>query len=85
MREFLSGATAALCLVAALFFVRFWRQTRDRLFGFFALAFFVLATNWIALAFVPVENEARTLVYVARLVAFILILVAVIDKNRSRD
>jgi hypothetical protein len=83
MRDFLSGATAALCLVVALYFLRFWRQTRDRLFVYFSLAFAVLALNWVGLAYVPPQDEARTLIYAMRLVAFALILIAIVDKNRS--
>ena len=83
MREFLSGATSALCLVAALYFLRFWRQTRDRLFAFFAVSFAILAVNWTALAFLPPAEEARTAVYGARILAFVLIIFAVIDKNRK--
>jgi hypothetical protein len=83
MREFMLGATAALCVVAALFFLRFWRQTRDRLFAYFSVAFGLLAGNWTALALIPAEHESRTLAYVVRLVAFALILVGVVDKNRS--
>ena len=30
----LQGATATACCVAALFFLKFWRTTRDRLFFF---------------------------------------------------
>jgi uncharacterized membrane protein len=83
MKEFLSGVATTLCLVAALFFLRFWRQTHDRLFAFFAVAFVIMSANWAALAFLPVEDEARTVVYGVRILAFVLILVAVIDKNRS--
>jgi hypothetical protein len=83
MREFLLGATAALAFVVALFFLRFWRQTRDRLFAYFAVAFVLLAANWTALAFIPAESESRPLAYLVRLVAFALILVGVIDKNRA--
>ena len=83
MRELLYGIVVAESLVAALFFVRFWRESRDRLFKYFAAAFTLLAINWFLLAFVPPQVEARTAVYVLRLVAFILIIVAIVDKNRS--
>jgi hypothetical protein len=83
VREYLLGATAGLSLVAALFFLRFWRKAGDRLFAFFSLAFALLAANWTALALIPPEDESRTIAYAVRLVAFVLILVAVVDKNRS--
>jgi hypothetical protein len=83
LRVFLLGSLSAASFVAALFFARFWRETLDRLFAFFAIAFALLAINWCALAFIPAENEARTIVYVVRLVGFLLILTAIVDKNRS--
>jgi hypothetical protein len=81
--HFMVGAIATACLVAGIFFLRFWRKTRDRLFALFAAAFLLLALNWVALAFTS-RDEMRTALYAVRLVAFVLILVAIIDKNRSR-
>jgi hypothetical protein len=70
------------CFVAGLFFLRFWRKTRDRLFAIFAAAFWLLGANWLALAFTEVD-EVKTWLYAVRLLAFILILFAIIDKNRA--
>ena len=84
MRELLNGAIVMACLVASLYFVRFWRASSDRLFAFFALAFAIMGINWVALAFVPAQHEARPALYVVRLVAFGLILVAIVDKNRKQ-
>ena len=84
MREILYGILVAECLVVALFFLRFWRQSRDRLFLYFAAAFAILAPNWFLLVYVPPENEARALVYLFRLVSFSLIIIAIVDKNRSK-
>ena len=81
--HFMLGAIAMACVVAAGFFLRFWRKTRDRLFGLFAAAFGVLALNWVALAFTQ-GDEVRVLLYAVRLVAFVVILAAIIDKNRVR-
>jgi hypothetical protein len=83
MATFLTGMTSALSLVAALFFLRFWRQTRDRFFLLFSAAFFAMTFNWVSLALVDPENEIRPLFYTARAVAFVLILAAIVDKNRS--
>ena len=80
---FLWGASAAASWVAGLFFLRFWRDTRDRLFALFAAAFWALTVNWLGLALTDPPDEARTLFYLVRLVAFILILTAIVDKNRS--
>jgi hypothetical protein len=80
---FLWGASACASWVAGLFFLRFWRETRDRFFGLFAAAFWALSLNWIGLALTEPPDEARTAFYLVRLLAFLLILAAVVDKNRS--
>lgn len=85
MIQFISGAIMMACWVAGLFFLRFWRKTGDRLFAIFGLAFWMLAGERVILALINPENEARTFVYVIRLFAFILILWAILDKNRSRS
>jgi uncharacterized membrane protein HdeD (DUF308 family) len=82
--EFLSGATLILCLVAALLFIRFYRRTSDRLFLFFAAAFAILGVNRIFFLLIDANNEARTWLYAVRLVAFLLIIYAIVDKNFRR-
>ncbi len=84
MIHFLSGGIAMGCAVAGLFFLRFWRQTRDRLFALFALAFFVLAVNRAGLVFAAHHQLRGDYLYWVRFLAFALILLAVVDKNRSR-
>ena len=81
--HFMLGAIAMSCVVAASFFLRFWRKTGDRLFGLFGLAFGMLGLNWVALAFTR-GDELRLMLYAVRLLAFVVILVAIIDKNRAR-
>jgi hypothetical protein len=83
MTNLLSGAIIMGCLVAGLFFLRFWKRTRDRLFAMFAAAFWMMAVNRIVLAALDQESEFRTPVYGVRLLAFVLILIAIIDKNRG--
>jgi hypothetical protein len=84
MTEFMAGAVAALACVAGLFFLRFWRTTRDRFFGFFALSFFLMALQRALIALVPRATEHMASVYGVRLLAFVVILVAILDKNRAR-
>jgi hypothetical protein len=84
-KYFLWGALTIACWVAGLFFLRFWRQSRDRFFAYFAVAFWVLALNWIGLLFIDPTNEARLYVFVIRLFAFIVIIAGIVDKNRQRD
>jgi hypothetical protein len=79
MNEFLRGAVAACCLVAGLFFLRFWRLTRDRLFLFFCIAFWIFAANWVVLA---LGGPLAEHLYVLRLVTFAVIALAIVDKNR---
>jgi hypothetical protein len=79
---FLSGAVSALFLVAGLFFLRFWKRTRDGLFLAFALAFFLLGIGQGLLTLAVIPDEERSLLYLIRLAAFALILAAIIRKNR---
>jgi hypothetical protein len=75
------GAIAAGYAVAGLFFLRFWRDTQDRLFVLFAVAFFVLAINRVI--GVLLSPPDRDHVYWVRFAAFAVILLAIVDKNRS--
>ncbi len=81
---FISGLLAAGYAVAALFFLRFWRSSRDRLFGFFAASFFLLFLQRVALALASDLVGNAAWYYVVRLLAFSLIIVAIADKNRGR-
>jgi hypothetical protein len=82
MENFLMGAIAMASVVTSLFFLRFWRDTGDRLFVIFATAFLLLAMTRIGLVLSHSPEEGQTHWYWARLVAFLLILVAIVDKNR---
>lgn len=84
MRIFAWGVLAMASLVAALFFLRYWRATRERLFGFFSLAFVGLAINWTVLAIIdqPADEARQANAYIIRLVAFVILLIGIIDKNR---
>ena len=77
------GATACGNWVVGLFFLKFWKQTRDRFFLLFAVAFWLLAANRVALAVVGGASEQLEVIYLVRLVAFLLIIVAIVDKNRA--
>jgi|JI10StandDraft_1071094.scaffolds.fasta_scaffold59514_6 hypothetical protein len=78
----IGGALAALATVIALFFWRYWGLTRDRLFVFFAAAFALMGLNWASLAALDPASEARPYLYLLRLGAFVLIAIAIVDKNR---
>jgi hypothetical protein len=84
MEQFMMGAIAMASVIVAIFFLRFWRDTGDRLFAMFSLSFFLLGLTRVGLAMSPEPTfaEGHTHWYWARLAAFILILVAIADKNR---
>ena len=81
--DFLSGAVAFGFFVCSLFFLRFWRRTSDQLFIAFALAFALLGAGQAIIALANVPTEERGYLYLIRLAAFALILVAIVRKNRT--
>jgi hypothetical protein len=80
---FLQTVSATAAVAAGLFFFRFWRESRDRLFAFYGAAFWVLAVSWVLLALINPSDETRPYVYAIRLVAFLLMIVGMVDKNRG--
>jgi uncharacterized membrane protein YeiB len=78
-----SGGIVMGYAVVGLFFLRFWRETRDRLFLIFSAAFCLLGAQRLALVFSHDMVEDHTGLYLVRLFAFLLILAAILDKNRS--
>lgn len=85
MAVFVSGAIMMGYLVAGLFFFRFWRETRDRLFGIFGAAFWLLALQRFVLTLGERNDTADIPIYALRLLAFVLILYAIWDKNRGTE
>jgi hypothetical protein len=85
METFLMGAIAMAWGVVAAFFVRFWRETRDRLFLIFAIAFGLLGSTRVIIAAMEDPQREHSHVYWLRLAAYLLILIAIIDKNRPRS
>lgn len=85
---YLLGAMAMGCFVASMFFFRFFRDTRDRLFFWFGLSFLMEAGNRSLAAF-EVFTADDPLYYGIRLAAYLLILWAIVEKNlparRPRD
>jgi hypothetical protein len=81
MIDFLAGAAALGYAIAGMFFVRFWRTTRDRLFLAFAAAFALLAANQVLAALLEAGDERTPFVYSLRVLGFLLILAAIVDKN----
>jgi hypothetical protein len=81
--DFLSGAVALGFAACALFFLRFWKRTREQLFLAFAVAFLLLGIGQTILALASIPTEERGSIYLIRLAAFLLILFAVGWKNRK--
>jgi hypothetical protein len=81
--DFLSGAVALGFAACALFFLRFWRRTREQLFLAFAVSFLLLGMGQTILALANIPTEERGSIYLLRLAAFLLILFAVGWKNRK--
>jgi uncharacterized membrane protein len=84
MLQFVTGATVMACLVAVLFFARFWRRTREPLFAWFAVAFGLMGLNWQLLALSDPSDEFRPYLYLLRLAAYATIIAAVVQKNRRK-
>ena len=84
MHQIIAGAVAMGLGVAGLFFLRFWRRTHDRLFAFFAIAFFILAGNRVVLTLTTLPEDKADLYWI-RFFSFVMILAAIIDKNWDRS
>lgn len=82
MTSFISGALMMGYVVAALFFLRFWRRTSDRFFLAFAVAFILLAVQRTVLAATGASVEDARSLYLLRFAAFAVILLAIVAKNR---
>lgn len=85
MKSLLAGMNTMGFLIAALFFLRFWWRTRDRLFATFSCAFVLLALNQVLVGFSVGSSEQEGLLYLPRLIAFALLIVAIISKNFGKD
>lgn len=79
---FLLGIIATASVTAGVFFLRFWRDTRDSLFLAFAIAFLIEGVNRSAMLLLSQPNEGSTWIYLIRFLAFLLILAGIINKNR---
>lgn len=78
---FLIGVITTCSLVVALFFLKFWRQTRDFLFLAFGIAFLMLGADSAAVLRVPKPNEGSAAIFAVRLLVSVLILGAILKKN----
>jgi hypothetical protein len=84
VEAFLSGLTTMGFAAGGLFFAGFWRRTRDGLFAAFGIAFWLLAANQAAVSLLGIPREEQSWVYLLRLAAFALIILAILRKNLGR-
>jgi hypothetical protein len=80
---FFQGATALAAAAIGLYFLRFFRATRDPFFVMFAVAFWIFAVDRVLLASLNRASDFTTVVYTVRLLAFVLIIAAIVVKNRQ--
>jgi hypothetical protein len=78
---FFSGVIAMGFVICSVFFVRFWRRTNDSLFLVFSIAFLLLALNQALTTLLGLPLEERSWLYLLRLAAFIIIIIAIVRKN----
>jgi hypothetical protein len=81
----MQGMCAAIAMAVGLSFLSFWKRSRDRLFLYFAIAFWLMGSSWVLLGLIAPEADNRLYVYGLRLLAFLLVIVAIVDKNRSQS
>lgn len=79
---FLLGVIVTGSATASAFFLRFWRKTRDPLFLAFALAFGIEAGNRLAFFWLDNPKEGAAGIYIVRLISYLVILFAIVNKNR---
>ena len=81
MNQLILGASAMACFTISVFFIRFWKTTNDRFFLFFAGAFIVEGIERSMIGLIQHSDEQEPLFYFMRLLSFLIILFAVLDKN----
>jgi hypothetical protein len=83
MEGILTGAITFASFAVGLFFLRFWKSTQDRFFLYFALSFWIQGMNRIHIWVEGVASEDSAVIYLIRLLAYVMILVAIWEKNRE--
>lgn len=77
----LIGAFIMASFVVSLFFFRYWKTTKDCFFLLFALSFVLEASSRLIIAFTNIQ-EQKPLIYLLRMLAYLLIIWAIYDKNK---
>jgi len=79
--EVMSGALTFAYFTAGLHFLRFWRRTSDGLFLRFALAFWLFMLNQLLVSLPLAGDGIGGYEFLLRILGFVLILVAIAEKN----
>ena len=79
--QFLGGVLTMGYFVLGVFFLKFWKRTRDFLFLAFAIAFIIEGLSRASVLLLAKPNEGSPWIYVVRLLASLLILFAILKKN----
>jgi hypothetical protein len=82
MTLLITGAIVMACAVIGLHFLRFWKSSRDPFFLYFAAAFWIQGGQWLYTGLAS-ASEYGAVPYVARLLAYLLIVAAILQKNLS--
>ena len=80
---FAQGLITAGYAVAGVFFLSFWRRTKDSLFAVFAVAYWLMALNQALPVLLGIPREEQGGIYLLRAAAFTLIILAILRKNLS--
>lgn len=82
MAQFFAGCIFFGFLIVAGHFLKFWKSTGDRFFLLFAIAFALCGFERICVSlFIGVTTVSY--IYILRLIAFCVIIGAIVDKNRN--
>ena len=81
---FLIGTIATASMVSGLFFLKFWKSTRDSFFLAFGASFLIEAANRTAVLFLENPSEGHPWIYAVRLLSVLLILAAILKKNYGK-
>jgi hypothetical protein len=84
MHELLVGAIAVAAFAAGLFFLRYWRSSKDPFFLYLMASFWLQAISYLIVGLTRSWNEATSAQYVVRVLAYGLILLAIWTKNQRR-
>lgn len=85
MERMLLSAISMASLVAAMFFLRFWKKTRDKFFLWFAVSFAIEGINRAALGLSQDPNEGQPFFYIIRFLSYLLIVIAIVSKNLAKS